>query len=172
VFGSFATGLCLQHSDVDLAVTNAPQEQSLEQSSEKVTITQASARLIRKLAAALREYEWCESINPLDTASMPVLKCLCRAFPSATNTQMMAPIAVDITIGGMMSNDFSRSSVPQDSNAMRQVPWQGKFSSRHTGGAAREYVLHKIRELPALAPLVCFTSVYLTTLIMLMILSF
>ena len=136
VFGSFATGLCLQHSDVDLAVIDAPRDTSLG----KLTLTQASSDLVRKLAEALRTYEWCESINPLDTASMPVLKCLCRPFTTAN-----APsIAVDITIGGIKSRNPSPD----------QAPRPGKFSSRHTGGAARDYVLQKIRELPALAPLV------------------
>jgi DNA polymerase sigma len=130
VFGSFSTGLCLQHSDVDLAVIDAPPLENLP-------ITQASSILVRKLAAALSAYEWCESINPLDTASMPVLKCLCRPFATAN-----APsIAVDITIGSI-------NRVPPAVQEPR------KFSSRHTGGAARDYVLQKIREFPALAPLV------------------
>ena len=151
MFGSFATGLCLQHSDVDLAVIDAPRETSLG----KLTMTQASSDLVRKLAEALRTYEWCESINPLDTASMPVLKCLCRPFAPTENAQLVAPIAVDITIGGMINSYYSWSSVAQIPNSTVQAPRPGKFSSRHTGGAAREYVLHKIRELPALAPLVC-----------------
>lgn len=128
--------MCLQHSDVDLAVVDAPRLPG----SESLTIAQVSATLIRELAAGLKTYEWCESINPLDTASMPVLKCLCRPFGALSTTPA---IAVDITIGG------TRNSYAD------QAPRPGKFITRHTGGAAREYVLQKIRELPALAPLVC-----------------
>ncbi|MCO5575584.1 hypothetical protein L7F22_029386 [Adiantum nelumboides] len=145
VFGSFATGLCLQHSDVDLAVVDAPRLPC----SENLSIAQVSASLIRELAAGLKMYEWCESINPLDTASMPVLKCLCRPFnpPSSTTPA----IAVDITIGGTRNVAACAD----------QVLRPGKFITRHTGGAAREYVLQKIRELPALAPLVLLLKSFL-----------
>lgn len=145
VFGSFATGLCLQHSDVDLAVVDAPRLPC----SENLSIAQVSASLIRELAAGLKTYEWCESINPLDTASMPVLKCLCRPFGTCSSTT--PAIAVDITIGGTRNPAMSAD----------QAPRPGKFITRHTGGAAREYVLQKIEELPALAPLVLLLKSFL-----------
>ncbi|MCO5557022.1 hypothetical protein L7F22_010577 [Adiantum nelumboides] len=158
VFGSFATGLCLQHSDVDLAVIDAPQISS----TESLSIAQASACLVRELAETLKSYEWCESIKPLDTASMPVLKCLCRPFGSSADTSTKAStVAVDITIGGMRNSYFSWNPAAQVLDAADHVPVPGKVMSRHTGGAAREYVLHKIEELPALAPLVLLLKSFL-----------
>lgn len=158
VFGSFATGLCLQHSDVDLAVIDAPRILA----PESLSIAQASASLIRELAAALRTYEWCESIKPLDTASMPVLKCICRPFGTSANTSTTAStIAVDITIGGMRNSYFSWNPAAQVLDVAEHAPLPGKFITRHTGGAAREYVLHKIQELPALAPLVLLLKSFL-----------
>ncbi|KAH7425844.1 hypothetical protein KP509_11G073500 [Ceratopteris richardii] len=145
VFGSFATGLCLQHSDVDLAVIDAPRIPS----SENLSFAQVSAMLIRELAAGLRNHSWCESINPLETASMPVLKCFCRPFsPFSTSTPA---IAVDITIGGTRNISASAD----------RTPGPGKLITRHTGGTAREYVLQKINELPALAPLVLLLKSFL-----------
>lgn len=154
VFGSFATGLCLQHSDVDLAVVDAPRVPG----SESLTIAQVSATLIRELASGLKAHEWCESINPLHTASMPVLKCLCR--PSRASSSTTPAIAVDITIGGTR-NSYANCPTPQAKETAGQAPRPGRFISRHTGGAAREYVLQKIRELPALAPLVLLLKSFL-----------
>lgn len=150
VFGSFATGLCLHHSDVDLAVVDAP----LIFPSESLSTAQASALLIRKLASALGAYEWCESINVLDSASMPVLKCHCR--PNSELLDSVPSIAVDITIGGMRSREATRVMVRAD-DAQRI----GKFGSWHTGGTAREYVLQKIQDLPALGPLVLLLKSFL-----------
>ncbi|KAH7301654.1 hypothetical protein KP509_23G036600 [Ceratopteris richardii] len=142
VFGSFATGLCLQHSDVDLAIIDPPRL-----SSEDLSIAQVSPSLIRELAAGLRQYEWCESINPLETASMPVLKCLCRPFASLLSTN--PAIAVDITIGGSRNSARSTDGFAEE------------FISCHTGGAARDYVLKKILDLTALAPLVLLLKCFL-----------
>eukprot|EP00250_Pteridium_aquilinum_P012734 c20909_g2_i1 orf=1045-3201(+) len=154
VFGSFATGLCLQHSDVDLAVVDAPRLPN----SESLSIAQVSASLIRNLAAGLKTYEWCESINPLDTASMPVLKCLCKPFGKSSSTT--PAIAVDITIGGTRNSNVGCPTARGMENT-DQASRPGKFITRHTGGAAREYVLQKIRELPALAPLVLLLKSFL-----------
>lgn len=150
VFGSFATGLCLQHSDVDLAVVGAPPLPT----SEWLSTTQASAILIRELASALGIYEWCESINVIDTATMPVLKCHCRPFVILTNTSRTRAIAIDVTIGGTRDRDSVWNQATKGGESAHQVPRVGRFGTRHTGGAAREYVLQKLWDLPALAPLV------------------
>lgn len=158
VFGSFATGLCLQHSDVDLAVVGAPLLPSLE----SLSLAQASAFLIRELASALEEYEWCESINVLDTASMPVLKCHCRPFVELMDSHMSTPsIAIDITIGGIRSSDSVQNLPSTFMDSPDQVSSIGKFGTRHTGGTAREYVLQRIWDLPALAPLVLLLKSFL-----------
>ncbi|KAH7331649.1 hypothetical protein KP509_20G045600 [Ceratopteris richardii] len=158
VYGSFATGLCLQHSDVDLAVMDAPCLPSMQD----MSIAQASACLIRELSEALRNCDWCESINSLDTASMPVLKCFWQPFGSSVSSSSMAPtIAVDITIGSICNSYLNENSTAQvfDPAECRAVP--GKPRTRHTGGAAREYVLHKLQELPALSPLVLLLKSFL-----------
>ena len=152
VFGSIATGLCLQHSDVDIVVIDAPRDRF----SDSMPAAVMSASLIRELAMELKNHEWCESINPLETASMPVLKCRCRSR-TLVEVSLASSIAVDITIGGRGGESSWCGSLAPPQALERnteQCQRVDKATTYHTGSAARDYVLHKIREFPALAPLV------------------
>lgn len=152
VFGSFATGLCLQHSDVDLAVVNAPLLPSLV----NMTTSQASSFLLRELGLLLKSSQCCDSYNVIANASVPVLKCYCRPIVKISDPSLPVPsIAIDITIGGIENSSYEWKKVLNGPNV-------GKLGAKqHTGGAAREYVLGKIRELPALAPLVLLMKSFL-----------
>ncbi|MCO5562331.1 hypothetical protein L7F22_015957 [Adiantum nelumboides] len=152
VYGSFATGLCLQHSDVDLAVVNAPLLPALV----NMTTSQASSFLLRELGLSLKVAQCCESYNVIANASVPVLKCLCRPFIELSDPSLPVPsIAIDITIGGIENSTYEWKQLLKGSNLCKLGPKQ------HTGGAAREYVLRKVRELPALAPLVLVMKSFL-----------
>lgn len=152
VYGSFATGLCLQHSDVDLAVVNAPLLPALV----NMTTSQASSFLLRELGLSLKAAQCCESYNVIANASVPVLKCLCRPIIKLSDPSLSVPsIAIDITIGGIKNSSYEWKQVLKGPNMGKSGPKQ------HTGGAAREYVLGKILELPALAPLVLVMKSYL-----------
>ncbi|CAK9272135.1 unnamed protein product [Sphagnum jensenii] len=120
VFGSFATGLCLPHSDVDVVVLDSPPPPDTPETTALLG-ARALAPLIRVLGTTLKEYEWCESLITIDSASMPVIKLRCRpsiaSFEAATKS--------------------------------------------HNGTSAREYVIERLRQFPALAPLVLLLKSYL-----------
>jgi hypothetical protein len=128
-----------------------------KQYSDSMPAAVTSAALIRELATELKTHEWCESIITLENASMPVLKCRCRP-QSSVEVSLASSIAVDITIGGRGAerNSWYGSSTPSKSmeHTTEQSTRVDKFTTYHTGSAARDYVLCKIREFPALAPLV------------------
>ncbi len=121
----------------------------------------ALAPLIRVLGTALKEYEWCESLITIDSASMPVIKLRCR--PSIASVEMPLPspppsVAIDITIGGRKTG---RSGGVQATDgpaaAGGSVQSNAKFEAAtksHNGTSAREYVIERLRQFPALAPLV------------------
>ncbi|CAI5475418.1 unnamed protein product, partial [Closterium sp. Yama58-4] len=83
VFGSFATGLALAHSDVDVAVINAPPPPADLPELASLSGARISAPLIRQLAAALKKQPWCESLHTIETARIPVIKLKCRPLPPA-----------------------------------------------------------------------------------------
>ncbi|CAI5990785.1 unnamed protein product, partial [Closterium sp. NIES-65] len=84
VFGSFATGLALAHSDVDVAVINAPPPPADLPELATLSGARISAPLIRQLAAALKKQPWCESLHTIETARIPVIKLKCRPLPPAS----------------------------------------------------------------------------------------
>eukprot|EP00250_Pteridium_aquilinum_P013731 c21538_g1_i1 orf=1-2763(-) len=169
VFGSFATGLCLQHSDVDIAVVNAPLSPALV----NMTTSQASSFLLRELGVSLKSSECCESYNVIANASVPVLKCYCRPIVNLSDPSLpVPPIAIDITIGCVENRSHEWKQAFRGPNVGKlgarqhaggaRGPNGGKLGAQqHTGGAAREYVLSKARELPALAPLVLLMKSFL-----------
>eukprot|EP00897_Mesotaenium_endlicherianum_P004874 jgi/Mesen1/4414/ME000225S03403 len=77
VFGSFATGLALPNSDIDVAVVDAPPPPP---SAEVMALSGAriNAPLVRDLAAVLRVQPWCESLYTIETARIPVIKLRCQ----------------------------------------------------------------------------------------------
>lgn len=75
----------------------------------------------------------------IETASVPVLKC---SYQPVTHIPDFS-ISIDITIG----RASRRGGSGKDSKI-------GKHENRHMGVGAREYVLQKVQEFPALAPLV------------------
>ncbi|KAH7291470.1 hypothetical protein KP509_29G018000 [Ceratopteris richardii] len=150
VYGSFATGLCLQHSDVDLAVINAPLLPALL----NMTTSQACSFLLRDLGALLKAAKCCDSYNVIANAAMPVLKCLCRPTINLSDHSLpVSEIAVDITIGGIENSKYQWKRTCNGAVVDR--------SKQHTGGSARDYVVSKIRELPALAPLIFVVKSFL-----------
>lgn len=157
VFGSFATGLCLHHSDVDVVVVDAPPPEE----TQGVFGARLLTPLIRALAAALKEKDWCDGLNTIETASMPVIKLRCS--PNAEGAPASPPVAIDITIGGKRSESFAGvSQVIVQKDGAGSKPVNRLFEAArnaHNGAAAREFVIERLRRLPALAPLVgCFET--------------
>jgi hypothetical protein len=168
VFGSYATGLCLPHSDVDVVVVDAPPPVETAETAG-LTGTRLLAPSIRLLGSALRDYEWCESIATIESATMPVIKLHCR--PSVSCLDPGAPVVkIDITIGGKKmggEGGGSAAGSSEGAESSRQVNSKYEVASRfHNGAAAREYVIKRLHEQPALAPLVfgsfleCSAGVY------------
>ncbi len=126
----------------------------------------ALAPLIRVLGTALRGYEWCESLNTIDSASMPVIKLRCRpSIKSVEGCQPTSPptsVAIDITIGGRKTGspggrNQEAAERPGGSRGGESLQINAKFEAAtksHNGAAAREYVIERLRQFPALAPLV------------------
>lgn len=167
VFGSYATGLCLSHSDVDVVVVDAPPPLKLPDTTG-LTGTRLVASLlapsIRLLGAALQDYDWCKSIRTIDSATMPVIKLQCR--PLVTSLDPAAPVVkIDITIGGKKTNEEAVATASQSSEGSetsRQVDSQFELARKfHNGAAAREYVIKRLQQQPALAPLVLLLKSYL-----------
>jgi hypothetical protein len=133
----------------------------------------ALAPLIRVLGTALRGYEWCESLNTIDSASMPVIKLRCRpSIKSVEGCQSTSPptsVAIDITIGGRKTGSPGGRSQeaaerPGGSGGGESLQIIAKFEAAtksHNGAAAREYVIERLRQFPALAPLVLLLKSYL-----------
>ncbi|XP_024365240.1 uncharacterized protein [Physcomitrium patens] len=167
VFGSYATGLCLSHSDVDVVVVDAPPPLKLPDTTG-LTGTRLVASLlapsIRLLGAALQDYDWCKSIRTIDSATMPVIKLQCR--PLVTSLDPAAPVVkIDITIGGKKTNEEAVATASQSSEGSetsRHVDSQFELARKfHNGAAAREYVIKRLQQQPALAPLVLLLKSYL-----------
>lgn len=164
VFGSFATGLCLQHSDVDVVVVDAPTPPDTPEIAA-LSGARLLCPLIRALSASLKDYEWCEGINTIETASMPVIKLRCRPV-KANEFSSEPPVAIDVTIGGRRSENFA--GVSQENSrkeAQGNKPLNAAFEAArnaHNGAAAREFVIEKLRQFPALAPLVGYRTTSLT----------
>lgn len=170
VFGSFATGLALPNSDVDVAIVNTPPPPD---SPETLSLPGAriNAPLIRHLAPLLQKQEWCESIYTIETARIPVIKLKCqpvvqglaeetarlaalgkgkKAGAPKGDTAPLLPVAMDITIAGRHQNVL-------EGLENVSAEWIGKLAEAnmaHNGEAARDYVKDKLLSLPALAPLV------------------
>ncbi|XP_024519511.1 uncharacterized protein LOC9629856 isoform X2 [Selaginella moellendorffii] len=153
VFGSFATGLCLPHSDVDVVVLDTPAPPVLADGGYGA---RGFLPLIRSLAAEFKEHHrWCKSLMTIETASMPVIKLCCDPFPDVASDDA-PPVAIDVTLGGK-SRGGSRTS----SSSSKKRPGAISPAIVHNGAAAREYVLDKLRQLPALAPLVLLMKSFL-----------
>ncbi|CAM6092476.1 unnamed protein product [Calypogeia fissa] len=162
VFGSFATGLCLHHSDVDVVVVDAPPPEEVL-GNPSLSGARLLTPLIRALASALKENDWCEGLNTIETASMPVIKLRC--CPIAEGVPASSPVAIDITIGGKRSESFAgirQTSVQKEGNPTKPVNHRFEAArNAHNGAAAREFVIERLRQLPALAPLVLLLKAFL-----------
>jgi hypothetical protein len=150
---------------VDVVVVDSP---PLPDTPETAALSgaRALAPLIRVLGTALRGYGWCESLNTIDSASMPVIKLHCR--PSITSVEGCQPtspttsVAIDITIGGRKTGspggrNQEAAERPGSSGGGESLQINAKFEAAtksHNGAAAREYVIERLRQFPALAPLV------------------
>eukprot|EP00249_Psilotum_nudum_P030610 c43397_g1_i1 orf=1-1077(+) len=130
---------------------------------ERLSVAEASALLVRQLAQGLQSYRWCESISVIDTTSVPVLKCKCRSTDqqSTFESSSLPCVSIDITIGEMRNSDSVENNSQMRLMTFGKIARVGKFGNSHTGGEAREYVLHKIQDLPALVPLVLLLKSYL-----------
>ncbi|KAJ7544154.1 hypothetical protein O6H91_09G066300 [Diphasiastrum complanatum] len=152
VFGSFATGLCLPHSDIDIVVMNASPSEILEST---LAGGKPAAILIRKLAAALREKDWCYSVITIHTASMPVIKLRCNPPEGKVADRILrSSVAVDITID-------EKSCVTGGKGKKVMIPKAEATKSIHNGVSTRKYVIERLQQIPALAPLVLLMKSYL-----------
>eukprot|EP00850_Spirogloea_muscicola_P006828 SM000033S12349 [mRNA] locus=s33:280481:289861:+ [translate_table: standard] len=176
VFGSYATGLALPHSDVDVAVVQAPPP-PMSAEGAYLQGPRTFAPLIRQLSASLQGRDWCESLVTIETASIPVVKLRCRVLPKADaasprTAEAVAPaaedsedavtsiVAIDITISGSRLAEVSDSS--GDPAAVAE--WNNKLRAAqgaHNGAAAREYIIERLHQMPALGPLVLLNKAYL-----------
>ncbi|XP_057867690.2 uncharacterized protein LOC131074957 isoform X1 [Cryptomeria japonica] len=136
VYGSFATGLCISQSDIDVVVVGC--QTALETTLEK----EGTLSLIRKLAKQLTGCSWCEGLYTIESAPIPVIKLNCNptVVVSSNEGSCLEPIAIDITIGGR--NGLTDKNI-------------------HSGVHAREFVLHKLHQFPSLVPLVLLLKSYL-----------
>ncbi|KAG6541734.1 hypothetical protein Mapa_016746 [Marchantia paleacea] len=163
VFGSFATGLCLQHSDVDVVVVDAPTPPDTPEIAA-LSGARLLCPLIRALSASLKDYEWCEGINTIETASMPVIKLRCRPV-KANGFSSEPPVAIDVTIGGRRSENFAgviQGNPRHEAKANKPLNHAFELArNAHNGAAAREFVIEKLRQFPALAPLVLLMKSFL-----------
>lgn len=95
IFGSFSTGLCLPHSDVDLAVVGAPPPPP---ELANVPGGRPLVPLIRELAAVLRTSPWLDTLTTIETASMPVIKLRCK--PGWENASVSEGSGEGVLAGG------------------------------------------------------------------------
>eukprot|EP00850_Spirogloea_muscicola_P019884 SM000201S05940 [mRNA] locus=s201:106313:116892:- [translate_table: standard] len=176
VFGSYATGLALPHSDVDVAVVQAPPP-PMSAEGAYLQGPRTFAPLIRQLSASLQGRDWCESLVTIETASIPVVKLRCRVLPKAdaasprtaeavasaaedAEDAVTSIVAIDITISGSRLAEVSDSS--GDPAAIAE--WNNKLRAAqgaHNGAAAREYIIERLHQMPALGPLVLLNKAYL-----------
>eukprot|EP00850_Spirogloea_muscicola_P010661 SM000063S20051 [mRNA] locus=s63:532722:538762:+ [translate_table: standard] len=176
VFGSYATGLALPHSDVDVAVVQAPPP-PMSAEGAYLQGPRTFAPLIRQLSASLQGRDWCESLVTIETASIPVVKLRCRVLPKADAASPRAAeavssaaedaedavtsiVAIDITISGSRLAEVSDSG----GDAAAVAEWNNKLRAAqgaHNGAAAREYIIERLHQMPALGPLVLLNKAYL-----------
>ena len=155
VFGSYATGLCLSQSDVDVVVVDAPPPVETAETAG-LTGTRLLAPSIRLLGSALGEYGWCKSIATIESATMPVIKLHCRPRVGSADGEGRV-VKIDITIGGkkMGGEGVGALGSSEGGEGGRAVNPNYEAASRfHNGAAAREYVIQRLQQQPALAPLV------------------
>lgn len=168
VFGSYATGLSLAHSDVDVVVVDAPPPPG---TADAVPLygSRALAPLIRLLGTSLQVYPWCVDINTIESATMPVIKLQCKPTVNGASAPQASVVKIDITIGGKRVKNVEATGGVQgngvtgsnnnNNNQVVGMPNVNKSASiLHNGTATREYVIEKLHQQPALAPLVCYYS--------------
>jgi hypothetical protein len=145
---------------VDVVVLDSPPPPDTPETTALLG-ARALAPLIRVLGTTLKEYEWCESLITIDSASMPVIKLRCR--PSIASVEMPLPspppsVAIDITIGGRKTGRSGGvQAIDGPAATGGSVQSNAKFEAAtksHNGTSAREYVIERLRQFPALAPLV------------------
>ena len=160
VFGSYATGLCLSHSDVDVVVVDAPAPPETPETSSLFG-TRSLAPSIRLLGAALQTHDWCDNITTIESATMPVIKLHWKATVSSGDGQYSpspSVVKMDITIGGKRTGSLEAAQTTQGNEVSvgsKQVNSKFEAATKiHNGAATREYVIERLRQQPALAPLV------------------
>ncbi|KAH9305806.1 hypothetical protein KI387_010210 [Taxus chinensis] len=153
VYGSFATGLCLTHSDLDMVVVDGLCRAPLE----TILPDGASLSLIRVLAKQLRLCTWCEHLEIRESSSMPVINLNFKPsiIVSSDEGSCLVPIAIDITFEGRR-NGPTKNEDHDHSNVKPETE-----NNSHSGVKAREFVLHKLHQFPSLAPLVLLLKSYL-----------
>jgi len=189
VFGSYATGLALPYSDVDVAVVRAPLPLRTPLEVRSLSGARISAPLIRQLAKALQKQPWCESLYTIETGAHPSHQAAVQRGrrPAAANRQpwgggpgggqggggrgLPEPLARSLSPAPVPSTGMigpaRRETVKMDVTiAMSRPPGMplGDEASKqlaakldaaaaaHNGAAAREFVMSRLKQYPALAP--------------------
>ena len=99
---------------------------------------------------------------------MPVIKLQCKPTVNGASAPQASVVKIDITIGGKRVKNVEATGGVQgngvtgsnnnnnNNNQVVGMPNVNKSASiLHNGTATREYVIEKLHQQPALAPLVC-----------------
>lgn len=135
IYGSYATGLSIPKSDLDLVVTIHP------------TGGHIGGSPVHLLAAELSRQQWIKTLQPIYNAKVPVIKV--ESWGEA--------IPTDITFNVVDNGSgMYRESVGFIHSARSQLNASG-----HRGARTAEFVLYLKRRLPSLEPLVLVLKQYL-----------
>lgn len=149
IFGSYATGLCIPSSDLDL-VCCIPEENI--------------QRPFRLLSRALREEPWVAQIKAIETAAFPVIKLIYRNDDDDDDND---GIPIDISFDCkplplVRPHQFASSASPaQTSLNVRQMAGNAFLRSRHRGIQAAELVNRFLKSTPKLRLLVIVLKQFL-----------
>lgn len=148
-FGSYATGLCIPSSDLDL-VCCIPEENI--------------QRPFRLLSRALRDEPWVEQIKAIETAAFPVIKLISRDDGIPIDISFDCKplvIAQQQPPSQQFTFSFGRKSMVAAATATTAAPGNVFFRSRHRGIQAAELVSRFLRTTPKLRPLVIVLKQFL-----------
>lgn len=134
-----------------MVVLDTPPPRLIFDSDGCVDGARALALLVLELSDALKGCDWCEETTTLTRAAMPVLKLKCLPDGKATDTK--PPVAMDISIGGRSRASHIGLEIPAGFTDEVDDIFE-RARKIHNGLPTREYVIERLKEFPALAPLV------------------
>ncbi|KAL6065554.1 hypothetical protein QOT17_010185 [Balamuthia mandrillaris] len=178
-YGSFATGLAIPSSDLDMVVllSAAAAEPMLTPRSPTTTgdILKRGWSPMKRLAEELKKQVWLHSLQMIETAKVPVLKVVSVIREEHILIDITFSIDDLPTEGCSMEASAAGASSPTTSNNTSSPPfgagphWEASFTAsgrqaeygvltnsspnEHSGVAASKLVRSYVRSLPALTPL-------------------